>query len=413
MLLVRQVSGPETATLGTCLEYRCTVFNETDPAPEALQQINWVVVLDSGTAVAHFPDCGPVLDFAPLRAHAGRTIYVRPFLNQPSDQVQVTTRLASAAPAPGPAPAPAPAPGPGPGPAPAPAAGGAPIELDVSLEGNKYYAAPAGGQKVYVGTDVTYGDLRGLMTLQTQAGSTWDVEAAATAYGHWIYVLAPTATCESEGRFTCINSYDRARFTFGLMQWAAHTPDANFVLLLRRLLQLPSAGRIFPDLALSGGRVAQRTDGGLQVLETDNSTAALQDYLNPTPYSVGRQEALVAARFVYWAVAFAEHRQAQLDFAVDDAKQRIASYARQYELDGQRDDIVLIVFDIRHQGRASSAQIRSALQAGDPKEALLQLGADRYPQRIQKLRQQIQQYVQAGKLGRSVYDAASGSWAAA
>ncbi len=397
MLLVRQVEGPGTAALGSCLEYRCTGFNQAAPPPEELQRINWVVVADSGEAVAHFPERGAVLDFTPLRALAGRSISVRPFLNQPSDQVQVSTRIAAAAPAPTPAPE-------------TPAAAASPIELAVTLEGNRYYSTPSGGAKIYVGTDVTYGDRRGLMTLETQDGAAWDLQAARATYGHWAYIVAPTTACETEGRYTCLNTYDRARFTFGLLQWAAHTPDTNFVVLLRRLLQLPSAPRVFPDLTLSGGRVAQRSDGQLRVLESSSSTADLQDYLNPTPYTVGRQEALVGARFVYWTLAFAEHRQTQLDFAIAEAKRCIADYARQYALDGRRDEILVAVFDIRHQGRASSAQIRAALQSTDPLEALLQLGADTYPQRCQKLRDELRRMTQAGQLGHATYDAASGSW---
>ena len=44
--------------------------------------------------------------------------------------------------------------------------------------------------------------------------------------GDWAFYLQPTISAESNGFFTCLNTYDRARFTFGHVQLGAHTPDA-------------------------------------------------------------------------------------------------------------------------------------------------------------------------------------------
>lgn len=51
----------------------------------------------------------------------------------------------------------------------------------------------------------------------------------------WAVLLEATGACESENRFNLVNTYDRAKFTFGFYQLAAHTPRDNLILLFRRL----------------------------------------------------------------------------------------------------------------------------------------------------------------------------------
>lgn len=82
------------------------------------------------------------------------------------------------------------------------------------------------------------------------------------SYGFWADFIYPTALCESQGYFQRINTYDRARFTFGFFQHAVHEPNDNFVLLLRKLLSLPAAQTYFPDLILS--LVRTRIPSGLR-----------------------------------------------------------------------------------------------------------------------------------------------------
>lgn len=66
-----------------------------------------------------------------------------------------------------------------------------------------------------------------------------------------------------------INAWDRAYFTWGFYQFAAHTPDTNLILLMRALVRFPSAKRYFPDLSVAGGRLARTGPDGEPVsLET-------------------------------------------------------------------------------------------------------------------------------------------------
>ncbi len=429
MLLVTQVEGPDTAAVRHVARYRCTGFNQSRPEAGELSRINWLVSA-AGRTIAEFPARGAVLEFAPMDDLEGCTITVQPYRNRPSAQVGVTTRVTRgarplaredarppAAPGPGARPGPGAASGSGAasGAAPAPArpspAAPAP-RVALRHAGNRFYARVNEGPERYVGTEVTYLDRRGLMNVEAQAGAVYAAEAHRHSLGHWAEVIVPTAMAESRGAYTCLNTYDRAAFTFGFLQWAAHTPNANFVCLLRKLLALPSAATLFPELTLVDGRVALRGGGGPRLLESDQSTAPLMAWLNDTPDSVDRDEAQVAARFVDWALGYAEHRQAQVDFAVAEAKRAMAGYARRYGLDGAGDELLVAVADIRHQGRAGSAQILTALRAADPLDALLRLGAERYPTRCATLRSEIDKLRRQGRLGRLVFDAARTAWVA-
>ncbi len=68
---------------------------------------------------------------------------------------------------------------------------------------------------------------------------------------HWAYLLDVTAVCECKHLFNLINTYDRARFTFGFYQLAAHTPNDNLILLFRAALLDPDFQELFPG---SGAR---------------------------------------------------------------------------------------------------------------------------------------------------------------
>jgi hypothetical protein len=82
----------------------------------------------------------------------------------------------------------------------------------------------------------------------------------------------PTIVAESAGgHHLLVNTYDRARFTFGFYQLAAHTPDDNLILLFRELLKLQNAATYFPDLTLQSNRVHRIAGGQSHSLETVTS----------------------------------------------------------------------------------------------------------------------------------------------
>ena len=95
--------------------------------------------------------------------------------------------------------------------------------------------------------------------------------------------IEPTGICESQSSYICLNTYDRARFTFGFLQYAALVPDGDFVTWMRGILQRPEMVEWFPDLKVQNGRIAKETLQGPVQLEDSQSTGKLMDFLNRMP----------------------------------------------------------------------------------------------------------------------------------
>lgn len=281
--------------------------------------------------------------------------------------------------------------------------------VSFSLEqGNKYYGK-IDGTRFFIGTRVSYNGGKGLMNGSGTSAQMYDRSLYKEEFGFWADFLHPTAMAEG-GLYHTLNTYDRARFTFSFLQYAAHVPNGDFVIFLRSLLQLPLAKEYFSDLILENNRICRITDTGAVALESDESTSLLLDYMNPSLKEVEDTEVIQAAKFVHWVQTDPEHRKAQVKIGVDHFKAKMAAYAKQYELDGVEDAICLAVADIRHQGRAKSPEIAAALQSSNPLHALLNIGEPKYHQRLVVLRREINSLVNDGSLGVFKYSAASGDF---
>jgi hypothetical protein len=81
-------------------------------------------------------------------------------------------------------------------------------------------------------------------------------------------------------------------------------------------------------------------------------------------------------------------------------------YAEWYDLDGQLDTVCAIIADIHHQGRGTKKAVRAALSAPNQQEALLEIGSDKYPERIATLSARIQKWKDAGAMGRKTFNPA-------
>lgn len=278
--------------------------------------------------------------------------------------------------------------------------------VSFSLEqGNRYFGKVDGGEKFFIGKRVPYKGGKGLQNLQGPAPLRYDRHEFRPVHGIWADFIHPTAMAEG-ALYHTLNTYDRARFTFSFLQFAAHVPNGDFVAYLRALLQLPQAAEYFPDLRLQGQRVCRVGDDGLEQLESDASTAPLMDYLNPSRREVEDTEIIQSARFVHWAQNDPAHREVQINVGIGDCRKKMVAHANRYSLDGVEDIICLVVSDIRHQGRARSPEIVSALRSNKPLEALLKLGEDSYPERVQTLRREIRKLREEGALGNHRYSLA-------
>ena len=260
----------------------------------------------------------------------------------------------------------------------------------------------------------TYLDNFGLFNTSLNNNLVYKPEDYEKEFGFWAYFIYPTAMAESKGSFLCLNTYDRAKFTFTFMQYAAHVPNGDFVNFFKKLLGLPKAKDYFPKLVLQNNRIFYRnTNGILNALESDLSTQALMDYLNPTLAEIDQQELISAARFVHWASSDPQHRKIQVETAVNMYSENMKEYHDRFGLNAAPAKVCQMICDIRHQGRGKNDRIALALNTkGDFEKAfsnLCTIGNVNYQSRITTVRNTISKLVTAGKFNK-VYDAKKGTF---
>lgn len=246
-------------------------------------------------------------------------------------------------------------------------------------------------------------------------GPVYEAENYVDILDHWAYLLDVTAVCESKNRLNLINTYDRAKFTFGFYQLAAHTPRDNLILFFRAALLDADFRRLFPDLELRGGKVFRvAKDGTATDLEEEFYDEASDEYqlklfmtyLNPERIKIDEQEVLQAARVIWWANESEACAAVQVKVANDILQRKMSErYAKWYNLDGERDVVCAIIADIHHQGRGSKAAVKSALSTSNKQAALLKIGEDNHPERVATLKARIKKWKDAEIMGAKKYQA--------
>lgn len=279
--------------------------------------------------------------------------------------------------------------------------------------GNKWFAQEVSDAKPFiVGYTVPFsdgdGDHRGLS--QTKVANQlpqlmYNRHQAATTIGLWAHFAWPTIMGESAGRHLTVNTYDRARFTFGFYQLAAHTPNDNLILLFRELLSQPEAEDYFPDLTLRNGVVHQMLPGGsLASLETvttvnrpngkiEKQILGFMNYLNPDTANAGEREALNAAKLMHWLMNHQSAVDASVRVSMQIMRRKVKSASSKYGLAGQRPELAIWVSDIIHQSRGGPETIKAALKAKTFEtklDALFQIGAPDYESRRKLVRKNIE-----------------------
>ncbi len=207
-------------------------------------------------------------------------------------------------------------------------------------------------------------------------------------YRFWADFIEPTSKCEG-GNFLTLNTYDRARFTWGFGQFGAHVPDGDFVEFFRDLIGRPEKENYFPDLALKDGRIVKMSGGNAVALETASSTSPLMDYLNPTKSAVEDSEVISAAKLIHWTTNVQQARDLQVMHMVGTFQRLMHDSDARLGLDGRSGDICLAICDIRHQGRAKIPAIQTALNSTRPLASLLSIGSITYPERCATLKAEI------------------------
>jgi hypothetical protein len=279
------------------------------------------------------------------------------------------------------------------------------IIVEFTLEqGNKYFGK-IDGTRFFIGKRVPFDGGKGLMNIIGTPAQRYKREEFREAHGFWADFIHPTAMAEG-ALYHTLNTYDRARFTFTFLQYAAHVPNGDFVVFFRELLKLPLAVEYFPDLTLVNNRINRVTDHGNVPLESDSSTAGLMDFLNPSRSQVEDNEVIQAAKFVHWSQNDPLHRQVQIDTGIKHFKEKMVNYANTFDLDGALDSVCLVIADIRHQGRAKNVVIAHALNSSKPLDSLLSIGAQSFPDRIATLKREIKKLTDEGTLGTHKYSLA-------
>ena len=254
---------------------------------------------------------------------------------------------------------------------------------------------PTDGSKRYLGGEAELQGFKGLARtfgFNDEKAPRYSHKNWIDTHGVWAGLIEPTGQGESRNSFSCLNSYDRAAFTFGFYQLAAHTPNDNLILMFRALLKSPEAAHYFPDLELKDGKVHQRTATGLKSLEgaqnrpdganRPKEQGAFMHYLNADMDRVDAPELRGAAALIHWACHSEAHQAIQVDLAVELAKKKVKHTAnkvasRGASLNGASMPVTALVLDIVHNGRGGRTtfdKIAAALNASNQMSALKKIG---------------------------------------
>ncbi len=265
------------------------------------------------------------------------------------------------------------------------------ISFDIIREGRDHWATADGGPRFYVGRRVTYEGRVGLTNIFPSSALQrldYDPKNYAGQFGFWAHFLNPTSGCEGRN-FLTLNSYDRAAFTFGFGQFAAHVPAGDFVRWFHAMLALPEASAYFPELSLVDGRIHL---AGTGALESASSTAALMAWLNPAPDKVDDAEVRAAARFIHWTANSRPARLAQIAQMIASFRGYLARADRRGLIDAKPAALCCVIADLLHHGRGGRAvwtSVANALASANPFDSLIAIGGAQWAERKATLRRLI------------------------
>jgi hypothetical protein len=271
------------------------------------------------------------------------------------------------------------------------------ILFEVVRDGKHFSARTGTTAPVPIGAKVRYRNKKTGVErfgLSNDAGNFGSAEAQKLLYTaadyrdvfpYWADFIEPTAICEGQS-FISLNTYDRARFTFGFGQFAAHVPDGDFIRWFRDMLQRPEVLDYFPNMEVHGGRIVKVEETKTVPMEDGSSTQPLQLYLNPTLDDVEDAEVIAAAKLIHWTNAHPDARLLQVQHMIATARRLMKEADRRLGLDGRGGDLCCVVVDVRHQGRAGFDDLQAALARPKPFEALLEVGAQGEPGRVANLK---------------------------
>lgn len=289
------------------------------------------------------------------------------------------------------------------------------IHFTIERTDRRFRAKADGAAAFFVGNQTRFHDkpsgedFEGLFNVPSKElpKLVYKADNVRATYGFWADFIEPTSRCEG-GNFLTLNTYDRAKFTWGFAQFGAHVPDGDFVLFFRDMLRLPGAVDYFPELALKNDRINKVVGDRFIPLEDAASTRGLMDFLNPTTSAVEDAEVIAAAKLIHWTTNAVEAQSLQVKHMIAVFKRLVSEADRRLGLDGKTADLCLVICDIRHQGRAKFSAMQNALNAAKPLAELLALGSLTYPDRIKTLTQEVK--ARQALLGGKTWNRAAGDF---
>jgi hypothetical protein len=269
------------------------------------------------------------------------------------------------------------------------------IHFDIVREGSNFSVRVDGNDLVQVAARVRFRsngiERFGLSNDRPHFGTNlarrflYKADDCRDAFGFWADFIEPTAICEGQS-FLSLNTYDRARFTFGFGQFAAHVENGDFVRWFRDMLQRPEALDYFPNLEVRNGRIVKVEDTRTIVLESDDTTMPLQKFFNPTLDDVEDAEVIGAAKFIHWTINHVEVQLLQTQHMINTALRLVKNADHRLGLEGRSGDLVCIIMDILHQGRGGFDQMQRALLQSNPFDELLKIGIPGQETRVANLK---------------------------
>jgi hypothetical protein len=299
-------------------------------------------------------------------------------------------------------------------------------KVTVSASAGKfdYFAKLPGVAEYYVARSTDYLSRRGLMQPMSKLyGPRYTIPAFTGEYGTVAGMLGVISAGESSGYFNRLNTYDRAAFTLGFFQLAAHTPNDNLILLFRRAASGNSTFQaLFPDLKLVDGVLHRDLGTHTLSLEkqyprpghpTEMNLKDFMTYLNADGVSVDDTELSTSARLIHLANSDEAFNQLQVNVAAQITMRKLRNiYSVWYSLDGVSDLICTAIADIHHQGRGTRIEVKNALSSASTVQgkvsALCKVGKADHPERCATLKQALAKAEADGHLGISVFDKPSG-----
>lgn len=287
-----------------------------------------------------------------------------------------------------------------------------------------YFATLPEVKEYYIARNTSYNSLKGLwQPVSKLNGPRYNTADFSEDYETVAGMLGVIAAGESSGYFNRLNTYDRAAFTFGFFQFAAHTPNDNLILLFRSAVVNSATFRsLFPDLGLVHGALHFSLGDHMVSLETSYprpghpSEKNLKDfmtYLNEDGANIDDRELSVAARLIHLANTEEAFNRLQVRVAAQITMGKLRNaYCDRYRLDGVSDLICTAIADIHHQGRGTKAEVQKALLSANTVkgkvDALCKVGEAKFPERCATLKEALAKAEADGCLGISTFDQASG-----